>query len=94
MLSKTALKDGDGDAFYYQVYSHFWSDCLCPFMKGIHLHLLRLITIELSANGPKQKEQKVSRQGKQEFERTFVTEANTWVGKLNSGQTITITLNR
>uniref|UniRef100_A0A8D8UEH2 BK channel n=1 Tax=Cacopsylla melanoneura TaxID=428564 RepID=A0A8D8UEH2_9HEMI len=44
---------------------------------------------ELSPNDPKQKEQKAIRQGKQEFEGTFVTEAKDWAGELISGQTTT-----
>lgn len=44
---------------------------------------------ELSPNDPKQKEQKASRQGKQEFEGTFMTEAKDWAGELISGQTTT-----
>ncbi|XP_045494341.1 calcium-activated potassium channel slowpoke isoform X3 [Colias croceus] len=44
---------------------------------------------ELSPNDPKQKEQKAARQGKQEFEGTFMTEAKDWAGELISGQTTT-----
>ncbi|XP_055321914.1 calcium-activated potassium channel slowpoke isoform X11 [Sitodiplosis mosellana] len=44
---------------------------------------------ELSPNDPKQKEQKANRQGKQEFEGTFMTEAKDWAGELISGQTTT-----
>ncbi|XP_041970356.1 calcium-activated potassium channel slowpoke isoform X8 [Aricia agestis] len=44
---------------------------------------------ELSPNDPKQKEQKAVRQGKQEFEGTFMTEAKDWAGELISGQTTT-----
>lgn len=44
---------------------------------------------ELSPNDPKQKEQKTNRQGKQEFEGTFMTEAKDWAGELISGQTTT-----
>ncbi|XP_055677171.1 calcium-activated potassium channel slowpoke isoform X5 [Lutzomyia longipalpis] len=44
---------------------------------------------ELGPNDPKQKEQKASRQGKQEFEGTFMTEAKDWAGELISGQTTT-----
>lgn len=44
---------------------------------------------ELSPNDPKQKEQKQARQGKQEFEGTFMTEAKDWAGELISGQTTT-----
>lgn len=44
---------------------------------------------ELSPNDPKQKEQKAIRQGKQEFEGTFMTEAKDWAGELISGQTTT-----
>ncbi|GLH10082.1 Large conductance (BK) voltage/Ca2+-activated potassium channel [Gryllus bimaculatus] len=44
---------------------------------------------ELSPNDPKQKEQKSARQGKQEFEGTFMTEAKDWAGELISGQTTT-----
>ncbi|KAL1395277.1 hypothetical protein pipiens_002879 [Culex pipiens pipiens] len=42
-----------------------------------------------SPNDPKQKEQKASRQGKQDFEGTFMTEAKDWAGELISGQTTT-----
>ncbi|XP_063360235.1 calcium-activated potassium channel slowpoke isoform X3 [Cydia amplana] len=44
---------------------------------------------ELAPNDPKQKEQKAARQGKQEFEGTFMTEAKDWAGELISGQTTT-----
>ena len=44
---------------------------------------------ELAPNDPKQKEQKSSRQGRQEFEGTFMTEAKDWAGELISGQTTT-----
>ncbi|XP_021693180.1 calcium-activated potassium channel slowpoke isoform X33 [Aedes aegypti] len=44
---------------------------------------------ELAPNDPKQKEQKASRQGKQDFEGTFMTEAKDWAGELISGQTTT-----
>uniref|UniRef100_A0A1B6JC67 BK channel n=3 Tax=Cicadellinae TaxID=33370 RepID=A0A1B6JC67_9HEMI len=44
---------------------------------------------EFSPNDPKQKEQKAARQGKQEFEGTFMTEAKDWAGELISGQTTT-----
>ncbi|XP_037026962.1 calcium-activated potassium channel slowpoke isoform X37 [Bradysia coprophila] len=44
---------------------------------------------ELAPNDPKQKEQKANRQGKQEFEGTFMTEAKDWAGELISGQTTT-----
>ncbi|XP_014244789.1 calcium-activated potassium channel slowpoke isoform X7 [Cimex lectularius] len=44
---------------------------------------------DLSPNDPKQKEQKAARQGKQEFEGTFMTEAKDWAGELISGQTTT-----
>lgn len=44
---------------------------------------------QLSPNDPKQKEQKANRQGKQEFEGTFMTEAKDWAGELISGQTTT-----
>ncbi|XP_022118110.2 calcium-activated potassium channel slowpoke isoform X19 [Pieris rapae] len=44
---------------------------------------------ELSPNDPKLKEQKAARQGKQEFEGTFMTEAKDWAGELISGQTTT-----
>lgn len=44
---------------------------------------------EYGANDPKQKEQKAARQGKQEFEGTFMTEAKDWAGELISGQTTT-----
>ncbi|XP_037912331.1 calcium-activated potassium channel slowpoke isoform X21 [Hermetia illucens] len=44
---------------------------------------------DLGPNDPKQKEQKASRQNKQEFEGTFMTEAKDWAGELISGQTTT-----
>lgn len=44
---------------------------------------------EYGPNDPKQKEQKAARQGKQEFEGTFMTEAKDWAGELISGQTTT-----
>uniref|UniRef100_A0A146M5Z5 BK channel n=6 Tax=Lygus hesperus TaxID=30085 RepID=A0A146M5Z5_LYGHE len=44
---------------------------------------------DLAPNDPKQKEQKAARQGKQEFEGTFMTEAKDWAGELISGQTTT-----
>ncbi|XP_026468052.1 calcium-activated potassium channel slowpoke [Ctenocephalides felis] len=45
---------------------------------------------ELAPNDPKQKEQKAAaRQGKQDFEGTFMTEAKDWAGELISGQTTT-----
>lgn len=44
---------------------------------------------DLGPNDPKQKEQKLARQGKQEFEGTFMTEAKDWAGELISGQTTT-----
>ncbi|XP_031332622.1 calcium-activated potassium channel slowpoke isoform X1 [Photinus pyralis] len=44
---------------------------------------------EYGPNDPKQKEQKLARQGKQEFEGTFMTEAKDWAGELISGQTTT-----
>lgn len=44
---------------------------------------------ELAPNDPKQKEEKASRRGKQDFEGTFMTEAKDWAGELISGQTTT-----
>lgn len=44
---------------------------------------------DLPPNDPKQKEQKAARQGRQEFEGTFMTEAKDWAGELISGQTTT-----
>ncbi|XP_068912593.1 calcium-activated potassium channel slowpoke isoform X3 [Tenebrio molitor] len=45
--------------------------------------------VQYGPNDPKQKEQKAARQGKQEFEGTFMTEAKDWAGELISGQTTT-----
>ncbi|XP_063912708.1 calcium-activated potassium channel slowpoke isoform X1 [Zophobas morio] len=45
--------------------------------------------VQYGPNDPKQKEQKQARQGKQEFEGTFMTEAKDWAGELISGQTTT-----
>lgn len=44
---------------------------------------------EFCQHDPKQKESKNSRQNKQEFEGTFMTEAKDWAGELISGQTTT-----
>lgn len=44
---------------------------------------------EFCQHDPKLKESKNSRQNKQEFEGTFMTEAKDWAGELISGQTTT-----
>lgn len=72
------------------------SSC-CTFTAGLMVVLLWRFCAylccrrepELSPNDPKQKEQKAARQGKQEFEGTFMTEAKDWAGELISGQTTT-----
>ncbi|XP_056635029.1 calcium-activated potassium channel slowpoke [Diorhabda sublineata] len=70
---------------------------ICTFIAGLLIVLVwRLFAFlccrkdpELGPNDPKQKEQKAARQGKQEFEGTFMTEAKDWAGELISGQTTT-----
>ncbi|KAL3276504.1 hypothetical protein HHI36_011884, partial [Cryptolaemus montrouzieri] len=70
---------------------------ICTFLAGLLIVLVwRLFAFlccrkeaELGPNDPKQKEQKAARQGKQEFEGTFMTEAKDWAGELISGQTTT-----
>lgn len=75
----------------------FFLSSVVTFIVGLGIVLLwRLLAFvicrkepELSPNDPKQKEQKANRQGKQEFEGTFMTEAKDWAGELISGQTTT-----
>ncbi|XP_050515810.1 calcium-activated potassium channel slowpoke isoform X4 [Diabrotica virgifera virgifera] len=75
----------------------FLLSSICTFIAGLLIVLVwRLFAFlccrkdpELGPNDPKQKEQKAARQGKQEFEGTFMTEAKDWAGELISGQTTT-----
>ncbi|XP_074041110.1 calcium-activated potassium channel slo [Leptinotarsa decemlineata] len=78
----------------------FWCfllSSICTFLAGLLIVLVwRLFAFlccrretDLGPNDPKQKEQKAARQGKQEFEGTFMTEAKDWAGELISGQTTT-----
>lgn len=75
----------------------FLLSSVCTFVAGLLIVLVwRLFAFlccrkeaELGPNDPKQKEQKAARQGKQEFEGTFMTEAKDWAGELISGQTTT-----
>lgn len=75
----------------------FLLSSICTFLAGLCIVLVwRLFAFlccrkdpELGPNDPKQKEQKAARQGKQEFEGTFMTEAKDWAGELISGQTTT-----
>lgn len=75
----------------------FLLSSIFTFIAGLSIVLLfRLFAFiccrkepELAPNDPKQKEQKANRQGKQEFEGTFMTEAKDWAGELISGQTTT-----
>lgn len=70
---------------------------ICTFLAGLLIVLIwRAFAFlccrkeaDLGPNDPKQKEQKLARQGKQEFEGTFMTEAKDWAGELISGQTTT-----
>ncbi|XP_076251010.1 calcium-activated potassium channel slo isoform X8 [Rhynchophorus ferrugineus] len=75
----------------------FLLSSICTFLAGLCIVLVwRLFAFlccrkeaEYGPNDPKQKEQKAARQGKQEFEGTFMTEAKDWAGELISGQTTT-----
>ncbi|KAJ8980760.1 hypothetical protein NQ317_013765 [Molorchus minor] len=75
----------------------FLLSSICTFLAGLLIVLVwRLFAFiccrkeaDLGPNDPKQKEQKAARQGKQEFEGTFMTEAKDWAGELISGQTTT-----
>ncbi|KAG5882611.1 hypothetical protein JTB14_007760 [Gonioctena quinquepunctata] len=75
----------------------FLLSSICTFLVGLLIVLVwRLFAFlccrketDLGPNDPKQKEQKAARQGKQEFEGTFMTEAKDWAGELISGQTTT-----
>ncbi|CAH0558835.1 unnamed protein product [Brassicogethes aeneus] len=75
----------------------FLLSSICTFLAGLTIVLVwRLFSFlccskeaEYGPNDPKQKEQKAARQGKQEFEGTFMTEAKDWAGELISGQTTT-----
>ncbi|XP_066150084.1 calcium-activated potassium channel slowpoke isoform X2 [Euwallacea fornicatus] len=75
----------------------FLLSSICTFLAGLCIVLIwRLFAFlccrkeaEYGPNDPKQKEQKAARQGKQEFEGTFMTEAKDWAGELISGQTTT-----
>lgn len=75
----------------------FLLSSICTFLAGLLVVLVwRLFAFlccrkdpDLGPNDPKQKEQKAARQGKQEFEGTFMTEAKDWAGELISGQTTT-----
>lgn len=75
----------------------FLLSSICTFLAGLLIVLIwRAFAFlcchkeaEYGPNDPKQKEQKAARQGKQEFEGTFMTEAKDWAGELISGQTTT-----
>lgn len=75
----------------------FLLSSICTFLAGLLIVLIwRALAFlccrkeaEYGPNDPKQKEQKAARQGKQEFEGTFMTEAKDWAGELISGQTTT-----
>lgn len=75
----------------------FLLSSICTFLAGLLIVLIwRALAFlccrkepEFGPNDPKQKEQKAARQGKQEFEGTFMTEAKDWAGELISGQTTT-----
>nr|XP_032512516.1 calcium-activated potassium channel slowpoke isoform X27 [Danaus plexippus plexippus] len=90
-------EDGLPDCLSVRKWWCFLLSSIITFLAGLLVVLLwRLCAFvccrkepELAPNDPKQKEQKAARQGKQEFEGTFMTEAKDWAGELISGQTTT-----
>ncbi|XP_047503086.1 calcium-activated potassium channel slowpoke isoform X6 [Pieris napi] len=93
----TAPIPEDDDCLSVRKWWCFLLSSIVTFIAGLLVVLLcRLCAFvccrrepELSPNDPKLKEQKAARQGKQEFEGTFMTEAKDWAGELISGQTTT-----
>lgn len=85
------------DCLSERKYWCFLLSSICTFLAGLLIVLIwRAFAFlccrkesEYGPNDPKQKEQKAARQGKQEFEGTFMTEAKDWAGELISGQTTT-----
>lgn len=85
------------DCLVVRKYWCFLLSSICTFLAGLLIVLIwRAFAFlccrkeaEYGPNDPKQKEQKAARQGKQEFEGTFMTEAKDWAGELISGQTTT-----
>ncbi|XP_049821288.1 calcium-activated potassium channel slowpoke-like isoform X4 [Aethina tumida] len=93
----TALNVTSDPCLEVRKYWCFLLSSICTFLAGLLIVLVwRLFAFlccskeaEYGPNDPKQKEQKAARQGKQEFEGTFMTEAKDWAGELISGQTTT-----